>query len=78
MKHIFTSDNLLPYLYHETSASQRLAIEDALHSDPVLRQELEDLKAAKQQFPKVKFNAPKRALDKVLNYSRSTSLETQL
>lgn len=78
MKHVFTPDNLLPYLYQECSASQRLATEDAIHGDPVLQQELDELQAAKQQLPNVRFQAPSRSLKRVLNYSRSTRLEAQL
>ena len=77
MKHIFTPDNLLPYLYQECSASQRLATEDAIHGDPVLQQELNELQAAKLQLPKVKFRASQRSLKQVMNYSRSTRLEAQ-
>ncbi|RMF04585.1 MAG: hypothetical protein D6772_00380 [Bacteroidetes bacterium] len=77
MKQNFTIDNLLPYLYQECTASQRLATEDAIHGDPVLQQELDELRAAKQQLPKVQFRAPQRSLQRILNYSRSTRLEAQ-
>lgn len=78
MKHNFTPEDLTAFLYAETTIAQRLAIQDALRRDPVLAQELEQLKNAKRQFPRVKFTAPKRSLQSVLNYSRTTALEGQL
>ncbi len=77
MKQNFTTNSLLPDLYQECSASQRLATEEAIHGDPVLQQELDELQAAKQQLPKVRFNASKRSLQSVLKYSSSARLETQ-
>ena len=77
MKQNFTSEDLMAYLYAETTIAQRLAIQEALRRDPVLSQELEQLKHAKRQFPRVKFTAPNRSLQAVLNYSRTTALEGQ-
>lgn len=78
MKQNFTPQDLVSYLYAETSLANRLTIQDALRRDPVLVQELEQLRASKRQFPKVKFNAPKRSRQSILNYSRSTALEGQI
>lgn len=78
MKQNFTPEDLMAYLYDETSLAQRLATQDALRRDPVLAQELEQLRRSKRRFPKVKFTAPKRSLQSILNYSRSTALEGQI
>lgn len=78
MKQNSTPEDLMAYLYAEASIAQRLTIQDALHRDPVLALELEQLRRSKQQFPKVKFTAPKRSLQNILNYSRSTALEGQI
>jgi hypothetical protein len=78
MKQNFTPEDLMAYLYAETSLSLRLAVQDALRRDPVLAQELEQLRMSKRQFPKVKFTAPKRSLQRIMNYSRSTALEGQI
>lgn len=78
MKQNFTPEDLMAYLYAETSIAQRLTIQDALRRDPVLSLELEQLRMSKRQFPKVKFTAPKRSLQSILNYSRSTALEGQI
>ncbi|PSR13160.1 MAG: hypothetical protein DA408_10455 [Bacteroidetes bacterium] len=75
MKHIFTPEDLIPYLYSEATLRERLAVKEALRQDPLLASELEELRAAKLQFPQVKFNAPKRSLQSILNYSKSNALE---
>lgn len=75
MKHVFTSQDLIAYLYSEVSIVRRLAIQDALRSDPALAMELEELRISKQQFPQVRFTAPKRSLQSILNYSRTAALE---
>ncbi len=77
MKQKFTPEDLVSYLYHETSASQRLAIEEAIQSDPVLAEEVNAMRRAKRQMPKVKFNASDRVLGRVLRYSQHRELETQ-
>ncbi len=66
----FTPENLLAYLYGELPAGRRLDTEDAIAADPVLAQEYRELRAAQQQLPAVRFNAPRRALNQVLSYSR--------
>ena len=48
---------------------------EAVRTDRQLRQELQTLKAAQVQLPKAKFNAPKRALDNILCYSKTNALE---
>ncbi|MCB0636828.1 MAG: hypothetical protein KDC54_09445 [Lewinella sp.] len=78
MKHNFTPEDFIAFLYHETSTSDRLAMEDALHGDPALAAELEGLRRAKNLLPRVKFNAAERSLQRVLSYSRSTALEKQV
>lgn len=77
MKQTFTTEDLTAYLYSEMSVSRRLAFEKSLAADPLLANELAEMKKAKEQFPRVKFNAPKRSLQGILNYSRSTALEGQ-
>ena len=77
MKQNFTPEDLMAYLYAETSLSSRLAIQDALRRDPVLAQELEQLRMSTRQFPKVKFTAPKLSTQRIMDYSRSTAVEEQ-
>ena len=73
----FTPEDLIAYLYNETSASTTLAIDEALHENPLLAAEFAELNEAKRQLPRVKFNAPRRAMQHILEYSRVTALEQQ-
>ncbi|MEM1215410.1 MAG: hypothetical protein AAGJ82_06990, partial [Bacteroidota bacterium] len=73
-----TPEDLMAYLYAEAGMSLRLAIQDGMRRDPVLAREVEELRRAKARFPRVKFTAPQRSLDHILNYSRSTALEEQI
>ena len=73
----FTPEDLIAYLYHETSASTTLAIDEALHDNPLLAAEFAELHEAKRQLPRVKFNAPRRAMQRILEYSRVSAFEQQ-
>lgn len=75
MKQNYTSISLIKFLYKETSASESLAISEALRQNSELRQEYKELRAAYQQLPQVTFNAPKARLQCVLNYSKHAALE---
>ena len=75
MKHSFTPNSLVRFIYNEVSTSERLPIMEALRADAELRQTYEDLKIAQGQLPKTKFNAPKSAINKILGHSKSTAVE---
>ena len=75
MKQSFTPSFLIRFIYDEVSTSDRLAVMEALRTDAQLRKTYNELKAAHNNLPKVKFNAPKSALDNILKYSKSTAVE---
>lgn len=75
MKQSFTQTSLIRFIYNEVSASERIAIMEAARTNRQLRKELQTLKAAQVQLPRAKFNAPKRALDKILCYSKTNAME---
>ena len=77
MKQKFTQHHLIKYLYKETSASETLAINEALSEDRALFEEYKGLLAAYQQLPKVKFNASSSSIKNILGYSKLTTLEKQ-
>lgn len=77
MKQNFTQHHLIKYLYKETSASETLAINDALSTDVALREEFDALKNAYLQLPKVTFNPSADAIKNILGYSQRTALERQ-
>lgn len=75
MKQNFTSNHLIKYLYEETSASEKLAIDEALTQDRALADEYQQLLSAYQQLPKVTFSVSPSAMQSVLGYSKRTALE---
>lgn len=75
MKQTFTTDQLIRFMYKETSASETFAIKQALNSSKELMEEFQNLQAAQQQLPKVKFSPKPSTLQNILRYSKSTAIE---
>lgn len=71
----FTPEDLLLYLYKETSAEQTTAIESALQKDWTLREKLEVLKASMQRLDKIVISPRTEIVLSVLNYAREQSAE---
>ena len=71
--HNFTPEDLLQYLYKETSTEKTAAIEAALISDLNLREKLNVLSEAQQKLNDVKLVSPrKKAIDNILNYAEKS------
>jgi hypothetical protein len=71
----FTPEDLLLYLYKETSAKQTAAIKAALKKDWTLREKLAVLKTSMQRLDKI-VEAPRtEVVLKVLNYAREKVTE---
>ena len=66
----FTPEDLLLYLYKETSVEQTIAIEDALKQDWTLREKLAVLKTSLERLDGIKKSPSTRAILNVLNYAR--------
>ncbi|MCB0588958.1 MAG: hypothetical protein KDD06_26955 [Phaeodactylibacter sp.] len=75
MKQKFTPNDLIQYLYNEVSATERLAMDEALYEDLGLREEFEGLQVAFQQLPRVTFRPSSRTIQDILKYSEKTALE---
>lgn len=71
----FTPEDLLLYLYKETSADQTLAIEAALEKDWTLREKLNVLKASMQRLDKLTEAPRTEVVLNVLNYAKESSAE---
>ena len=71
----FTPEDLLLYLYKETTAEQNTAIEKALKQDWTLREKLNVLKTSMQRLDKIKENPRTEVVLNVLNYGRKTVAE---
>ena len=65
-----TPEDLLLYLYKETSEEQTTAIESALKQDWTLREKLAVLKTSLERLNGIKKSPSTRAILNVLNYAR--------
>lgn len=71
----FTPEDLLLYLYKETTAVETVAIEAALKQDWTLREKLEVLKLSMQRLDKITVAPRTEIVLDVLNYARVHSTE---
>lgn len=71
----FTPEDLLLYLYKETSKEQTLAIEAALEKDWTLREKMSVLKASMQRLDKIVVSPRTEVILNVLNKARETAAE---
>jgi len=77
MKHCFTTNQLIRYLYKETSASENVAMLEQLSLDWDLREEYEELIPAYRLLSKVDFSPSDSTISNLLSYSKSTALQVQ-
>lgn len=71
----FTPEDLLLYLYKESSVEQTTAIEAALEKDWTLREKLNVLKASMQRLDKITVSPRTEVVLNVLNYAREQAVE---
>ncbi len=71
----FTPEDLLLYLYKETSAEKAAAIETVLEKDWTLREKLNVLKASMQRLDKITESPRTEVVLNVLNHAREHSAE---
>ena len=69
----FTPEDLLLYLYNETSPEMTKAVEEALKNDWTLREKLNVLKISKQRLTNVIESPRTEVILKILNYAREKS-----
>ena len=72
---IFTPEDLILYLYKETSDEQTKAIEEALQKDWTLREKLTVLKTSMQRLDKIVVSPRTEVVLNVLSYAREKSTE---
>ena len=78
MKLNFTFNDLIRFIYKETSMEETLDIQEALCEDALLRNEYDSLLEGYQKLPKVKFRPSKASIQNILDYSAISHLEAQL
>jgi hypothetical protein len=71
----FTPEDLLLYLYKETSPDQTTAIEVALEKDWTLREKMNVLKASMQRLDKIVVSPRTEVVLNVLNHAREQAIE---
>jgi hypothetical protein len=74
----FTPEELVLYLYQETSPEQTAAIEETLKKDWALREKLSVIKISIQKLDKIKVSPRTEVILNVLNYAREKSPEEVL
>ncbi|MES1221957.1 MAG: hypothetical protein ABUT20_41050 [Bacteroidota bacterium] len=69
----FTPEDLLLYLYNETSPDMKIAVEEALKNDWTLREKLNVLKTSMQRLNKITESPRTEVVLNILNYAREKS-----
>ena len=67
--HNFTPEDLLLYLYNETSPPQTAEIKAALETDWSLREKFEVITSAQQKLEALKMSPSQQTVDNILNYA---------
>jgi hypothetical protein len=73
---LFTPEDLVLYLYHESTPEKTAAIELALQQDWTLREKLEVLQKAADTLDRTVVSPRTEAVLNVLNYARETAVES--
>lgn len=73
---LFTPEELIQYLYQETSPEKTAAIEAALQEDWTLREKLEVLKASVKSLDRVVESPRPQVILSILNYARESAIES--
>ncbi|MFN0275381.1 MAG: hypothetical protein ACKVPJ_06540 [Chitinophagales bacterium] len=73
MTKTITQDNLIRFMYNETSAEEASLIEEALKADWELREIYEQMLESKNQLDKAVASPKKIVIDTILAYSKDTA-----
>ncbi len=65
----FTSEDLIQYLYKETSVQKTAAIEAALDTDWILRESFENMKADQRNLGEIHLSPRDEAVNKILQHA---------
>lgn len=70
--HSFTPEDLVQYIYNETSTQKSAAIKVALDTDWSLREKYDEIMSAHKSLEKVTLSPRKKAVDKILAYAEKS------
>ncbi len=70
LMHTITSEDLLQYLYRETSSEKTTLIKATLENDWNLQEEFKLLSAEKDMLETISLSPSKKSIDNILNYAK--------
>ena len=70
MTQTFTQDDLIRYLYHETTEKENREIDRALICDSELQNQYKELVAMKKQLNSIRIEPSESCVNGILNYVR--------
>ena len=70
--HSFTPEDLIQYIYNETSTQKSAAIKVALDTDWNLREKYDEIMSAHKSLEKVTLSPRKKAVDNILSYAEKS------
>ncbi|MBK7308181.1 MAG: hypothetical protein IPI88_14935 [Chitinophagaceae bacterium] len=73
--HNFTPEDLLRYLYNETSPAQTAQIKAALETDWSLREKFEVITSAQSRLEALKMSPSQQTIDNILSYAEKAVAE---
>ncbi len=74
--HSFTSEDLLLYIYGETSTQTTAAIKAALQTDWSLQEKFNLLKASIEELDTISFSPDNQSVENIMNYAEKAVEET--
>ncbi len=72
----FTSEDLIQYLYGETSPQKTAAIKAALETDWTLKENYAEIISAHATLEKLTLSPRKQVVDKIIAYAEKSTLHT--
>lgn len=77
MNQVFTNNDLIRYIYKETSSSEQMAISRSINEDWNMSEKYTELYRAYKEMPKATFSPSTNCIQNILKYSKETAVETQ-
>lgn len=77
MTKTFTQNEIIRYIYNETSDEENAAIESALLCDKGLLESYKELSLMKRRLQRVLLNPEDRVISNVLAYSKSLNIQVE-
>ena len=74
MQRSITKNQLLQFIYSESSETDNIRITEALHVDSYLNDTYKELKTAIQRLPRLRKNPANKTLQSILTYSRKEKI----